>query len=105
MNSAANPAAPGSYVALWATGVHLNPFPAIPDGQVAATAQDFVCCSAYSLGHPLAVSYGGAAPALVAGIVQINVQLPMGAANQVPLAIVSGSATTLATAFLTVPRP
>jgi uncharacterized protein (TIGR03437 family) len=105
VNSAANPAAPGSTVALWATGVRLNPYPTIPDGQVAAAAQDFFCCSVYALGHPLAVPYGGAAPGLVAGVVQINVTLPAGVANEVTLSIVSGGATGAAGVFVTPAAP
>jgi uncharacterized protein (TIGR03437 family) len=101
VNSAANPAAPGSVVALWGTGVRLNPFPTIPDGQIATAAQDFFCCSVYALGHPLLVPYAGAAPGLVAGAVQINVQLPAGIANEVILSIVSGGATGAATVFVT----
>ena len=101
VNSASNPAAPGSYVALWTTGARLSPYPPVADGQIAVAAQDFFCCSVYALGHPLLVTYGGAAPGLVAGIVQINVQLPAGVANEVELTIVSGGATGAATVFVT----
>jgi uncharacterized protein (TIGR03437 family) len=103
VNSAANPAAPGSYVALWATGLYLVPVPAIPDGQVADSARNLLCCSVYALGHPLAVPYSGAAPGLVAGIVQINVQLPMEVVNEVDLSVVSGGATGVATVYVTGP--
>lgn len=90
LNSAQNPAAPGSIVAFWATGVHLDPYPPIPDGTVPATAQDLYCCSVYALGHPVQVLYEGTAPGVVAGVVQINVQLPADVANQVFLSVVSG---------------
>ncbi len=103
VNSASNPAAAGSYVALWATGVHIAPYPPVPDGQIATAAQDFVCCSVYALGHPLLVTYGGAAPGLVAGVVQINVQLPTGVANEVELTVISGGAAGIATVFVTGP--
>jgi uncharacterized protein (TIGR03437 family) len=105
VNSASNPAAPGSTVALWATGVRLNPYPTIPDGQIATAAQDFFCCSVYALGHPLTVPYAGGAPGLVAGAVQINVTLPAGIANSVTLSIVSGGATGTAEVFVTPAMP
>jgi uncharacterized protein (TIGR03437 family) len=101
VNSAANPAAPGSYVALWATGVHINPFPIILDGQVAPAAHEFFCCTVYDLGHPLAVSYVGTAPGMVAGIVQINVQLPTGITNGLTLTLVSGTWSTQAFVYIT----
>jgi uncharacterized protein (TIGR03437 family) len=104
VNSSANPAAPGSTVALWATGARLTPIPAIPDGQIAVAAEDFFCCTVYALGHPLAVSYGGAAPGMVAGVVQINVTLPMDVANAVTLTVVSGGVTGEVGVFVTGPR-
>jgi uncharacterized protein (TIGR03437 family) len=102
VNSAAHPASPGSTVAMWATGVHLS-LPA-PNGQIAQAAQNFLCCTAYALGHPLSVPYAGAAPGLVAGVVQINVQLPPGIANEAVLTIVSGGAAGAATVFVTPPQ-
>jgi hypothetical protein len=58
-----------------------------------------------SLDHPLAVSYGGAAPGLVAGIVRIHVQLPVSVANQRTWSIISGGARAAAMVFVTAPQP
>jgi uncharacterized protein (TIGR03437 family) len=101
VNSAVNPAAPGSVVALWATGLYLVPIPALPDGQVADSARNLLCCSVSALGHPLAVPYSGAAPGLVAGVVQINVQLPTGVSNELLLTLVSDSGSTQALVYVT----
>jgi uncharacterized protein (TIGR03437 family) len=101
VNSASNPAAPGSIVALWATGLYLVPVPAFPDGQVPDSARNVFCCSVYAQGHPLAVQYSGAAPGLVAGVVQINVQLPTGVTNELMLTLVSDSGSTQALVYVT----
>jgi uncharacterized protein (TIGR03437 family) len=84
LNSAANPAKAGSIVSIWATGTG-SIYPRPRDGQVSTTAQDYHCCQVgitpdYSLG-PVAppgpvVFYAGAAPGMVAGVVQINFQIP-----------------------------
>jgi uncharacterized protein (TIGR03437 family) len=75
INSASNPAKLGSVVAVWATGTGpVYPTPA--DGQVATTAQDYHCCQLYILDKPAEVLYAGAAPGIVAGVVQINFRVP-----------------------------
>jgi len=79
LNSAANPAKAGSIVSIWVTGTgSINPRP--PDGQISTTAQDYECCqvdiSTPSSIGPAVVLYAGAAPGMVAGVVQINFQIP-----------------------------
>jgi uncharacterized protein (TIGR03437 family) len=75
LNSQAHPAKPGWVVSMWATGVgRTDPQPL--DGQVATGAVNYHCCSLYLFDQPLEVLYGGAAPGLVAGVVQINFQVP-----------------------------
>jgi uncharacterized protein (TIGR03437 family) len=84
LNSAANPAKAGSIVSIWATGTG-SIYPRPRDGQISNTAQDYYCCQVgispdYSLG-PISppgpvVLYAGAAPGMVAGVVQINFQIP-----------------------------
>ena len=84
LNSAANPAKAGSIVSIWSTGTG-SIYPRPPDGQIATAAQDYECCQVnispdYSLGPepppgPV-VLYAGAAPGMVAGVVQINFQIP-----------------------------
>ena len=79
-NSAANPAARGSIVSIYLTGA--GPFTApLADGSLAPYTnppQVKLPISVTIGGEPAAVSYQGAAPALVAGIVQVNAQIPSG---------------------------
>jgi uncharacterized protein (TIGR03437 family) len=76
VNSPDHPAPPGSVVAVWVTGVGTTPFGAWQDGRLATGALDFGCCQIYVQGHPADVVYGGAAPGIVAGVAQVNFQLP-----------------------------
>ncbi len=84
LNSQANPAPDGSYVSIWTTGTGFFPG---SDGQMAAAADQFctsgllLCGILESSGIPSAsptpvtVSYSGAAPGDVNGVVQINFQV------------------------------
>lgn len=75
INSEANPARPGSVVSAWATGVGaLSPLPA--DGEVPAAAQHYYCCEAIVDSRRAELLYSGAAPGVVAGVVQVNFRLP-----------------------------
>jgi uncharacterized protein (TIGR03437 family) len=76
INSVSNPARRGSIVSIWATGVGIvYPMPA--DGEVVSAAQNYECCFVLVNNHEYAdVLYGGAAPGMVAGVVQINFRLP-----------------------------
>ncbi len=71
VNSAANPAKAGSIVSIWATGAG-SVYPRPLDGQISTAAQDYGCCQV----DTAVVFYAGAAPGMVAGIVQINFQIP-----------------------------
>ena len=86
LNSQSNPAKFGSIVTFYATGWQSN-FSPLADGQVPTAAQDF-CLGACRAGAstmplpfsnqifvPATVLYGGAAPELVVGVTQFNVQL------------------------------
>jgi uncharacterized protein (TIGR03437 family) len=82
VNSQANPAAAGSYVSVWATGTGYFPG---SDGQIATGANQF--CSASGNCEILNIaagsgsvniSYIGAAPDLVNGVVQVNFQICAG---------------------------
>jgi uncharacterized protein (TIGR03437 family) len=92
LNSAANPAKAGSIVSIWTTGTG-SIYPRPLDGQISTAAQDYECCQVgMSLvvydpltGNPTSgfateavVLYAGAAPGMVAGVVQINFQIPAG---------------------------
>jgi uncharacterized protein (TIGR03437 family) len=76
INSAEHPAPPGSVVAVWATGIGAPPFGAWQDGRIAAGAADFGCCQVWVQGRAAGVLYGGAAPGIVAGVVQVNFAVP-----------------------------
>lgn len=88
VNSGANPAAPGSAVSMWVTGIDLGNTN-LADGQIAIGA-------AYLAGpqwqvtvgtKPVQILYGGSAPELVNGIVQINFEVPPGGLGDVTLTI------------------
>lgn len=76
LNSYSNPAPAGSTVMIYGTGFGtLVPQPA--DGQTATVAAPTVLPVTATVGGVAAnVTYAGAAPFLVAGVVQINVQIP-----------------------------
>ena len=76
INSPEHPAQPGSIVAIWATGIGSIPFGSgWQDGQIAPRATDFGCCQIFAQ-TPANVLYGGAAPGIVAGVAQVNFQVP-----------------------------
>ena len=76
INSPEHPAQPGSIVSIWVTGTGATAFSGGQDGRIATGALDFGCCQVSAQGRPAAVVYGGAAPGIVAGVVQVNFQLP-----------------------------
>ncbi len=92
INSPDRPAQPGSVVAIWATGIGTTPFGAWQDGRLATGAVDFGCCQVHVQGYPAEVVYGGAAPGIVAGVAQVNFQLPAQLLDYGPTVEVSLSA-------------
>ena len=80
INSQANPAKGGSTFSFYATGWQSS-FGSLADGQLATGAQDAGLgnCQVSPVGNVYApaakVTYGGAAPGIVAGVSQINVQI------------------------------
>ena len=76
VNSADHPAPPGSVVAIWVTGIGATRSGYWQDGYLASGALDFGCCQIYVDYYPADVVYGGAAPGVVAGVAQVNFQLP-----------------------------
>jgi len=78
LNSASNPAAAGSYLSIWATGIGASAIGT--DGAIATTAFDFQCCTIHDVAanQDIAPSYAGAAPGLPFGIVQVNFQATVG---------------------------
>jgi len=81
LNGPSNPAAPGSYVTLWGTGFPPLTSPCAtgglnPDGPVNLAAGYSV-----NMVGGGTVQYAGGAPTLACGVVQINMQVPAGAAS------------------------
>jgi uncharacterized protein (TIGR03437 family) len=77
VNSEANPAAGGSVVSVFGTGFGEYAGPAPPNGSVVTTTlalQQIV--QVLSEVGPVDVLYAGAAPTLVAGVAQVNFQVP-----------------------------
>jgi uncharacterized protein (TIGR03437 family) len=79
-NSPSDPAKPGSYISIYATG-----FGSVSgltmDGAVAATANNYcpacqITFITYSYDVPETVQYFGLSPGLIDGLTQINVQIP-----------------------------
>jgi uncharacterized protein (TIGR03437 family) len=89
VNSPANPAAAGSVVVFYATGGGQTN-PAGVDGSLAAVPLPSPVgkVSVTIGGANAAIQYAGAAPGLVAGLLQINVQVPAGLPSSAPAALV-----------------
>lgn len=98
-NTAQQPAAPGSIVVLYGTGLGplLQP---LPDGQPAAAASLALAFQSGQLtatveGQPATILYAGSAPGLIAGVDQINLQLPPTLpAGEVRVQLTAGSRST-----------
>jgi uncharacterized protein (TIGR03437 family) len=94
-NSAANPAARGDYVTIYATGEGATSPPVI-DGRVSGVPLQtpVLACSASIGGQPAPIQYCGAAPGEAAGVLQINAQVPQSVVpgGSVPVTITIGNA-------------
>jgi uncharacterized protein (TIGR03437 family) len=96
INSPDNPATRGSIVVLYGTGFGvLDPQPA--DGQIVDSAAATRLGVTASIACTAAeVTYAGAAPGLVAGVVQVNLRIPDGVAPNLatPVSLTIGQVTT-----------
>jgi uncharacterized protein (TIGR03437 family) len=96
INSAANPAAAGSVVVLWATGEGLTDPPGV-DGRpaVGVYPKPLAAVSVDIGGLPATVQYAGAAPGYVSGVLQINAQMSANvqAGSAVPVHVTIGGVT------------
>ncbi len=92
-NTPGSPAPRGSVIVLYATGEGLTS-PQVADGTVNASVfpKPLLPVSVRIAGRPATVEYAGAAPALVAGVMQINVRVPLDIRSglKVPLLLVIG---------------
>lgn len=87
VNSSANPAHPGTIVALFGTGGGLFQS-SLGDGTTAGVTNLMLPVTAQVAGANAQVVYAGSAPGLVAGCFQINVTLPPGTvAGNVPVVV------------------
>lgn len=105
VNSPSNPASRGSIVALFATGAGaMNPTPV--DGQITGDNPPLTSLPvSVNIGGAAAqVLYAGAAPGLVAGVVQVNCVVPAGVAPgpSVPVGLIVGTETSTAGATISV---
>jgi len=106
VNSAAHPAARGSDIAIYATGTGvLNR--AVADGSIIPTTNLPLSQAAVSVtigGQVASVTYQGAAPGLVAGVMQINAQIPAGITSgaAVPVVVSAGGVAGLNTVTVAV---
>jgi len=82
VNSASNPAARGSTVMIYATGAGQTDPPGI-DGMLAGDVlpKPVLPVSVTIAGQVAELSYAGAAPGLVAGVMQLNVRIPDGVSS------------------------
>jgi uncharacterized protein (TIGR03437 family) len=88
VNSPGNPAKAGTSMSIWATGT--VPYSATPvDGVIPSAAEEYQRTSVLAGTTPLYVDYSGAAPGIVAGVVQINFRLPANFTGE-NIAIMSG---------------
>jgi uncharacterized protein (TIGR03437 family) len=95
VNSSINPAAAGSVAVLYATGLGQTN----PSGQDGVVVSAILPVPAASIsvmigGAPAQVLYAGAAPGMVSGIFQINVQIPANApsGSNIPVLVQAGNA-------------
>jgi uncharacterized protein (TIGR03437 family) len=99
VNSPSNPAAKGSVIAIFATGAGQTNPPGV-DGQITGTvlATPVLPVSVQIGGLDAKVQYAGAAPGLIAGVVQVNALVPLGTPSgpAVPITLTIGQSSSQA---------
>jgi uncharacterized protein (TIGR03437 family) len=96
LNTAANPVKIGGYISLYATGEGQTA-PAGVDGKLGSTpTRPVLPVSVLVGGRPATLQYAGGAPGQVAGLMQVNVQIPNGVqpGGYVPIVLQVGDAST-----------
>jgi uncharacterized protein (TIGR03437 family) len=101
-NSAANPAAPGSIIVVYATGGGQTNPPDATGGTALGAARVTASVSATIGGQPAQVLYAGRAPGEVAGMMQVNLQVPDSVTGNVPVVLKVGDAGSQTTATVAV---
>ncbi len=104
INSAGNAAPRGELIALYATGAGFTS-PQPPDGRLAARTSMVLAPVTVTIGGRNAeVLYAGAAPGLVAGVVQVNARIPADVVPgaQVPVTLGIGAAVSSQQVFIAV---
>src|ERR1700733_11623198 len=104
VNSAANPAALGDWVSIYATGAGITT-PASVDGFVSSAPLPLPAAqvSVTMGGLPCQLNFIGSAPSLVSGVLQINAQVPSGLSPAaVPIQVRMGSAISMPVVTLSV---
>jgi uncharacterized protein (TIGR03437 family) len=95
LNDAANPAKPGSFVTIYVTGEgQTNPTGTNGKPGAVPLPLPVLPVSATIAGKPATVQFAGGAPAIVAGVMQVNLQVPSGLGTAaVPVLVKVGDAT------------
>jgi uncharacterized protein (TIGR03437 family) len=105
VNTAANPVKLGAYISLYATGEGQT-VPAGLDGQVSGSTppRPRLVVSATVGGIPATINYAGGVPGQVAGLLQVNVQIPSGvqAGGYVPVVLQVGDQASSAEVWIAV---
>jgi uncharacterized protein (TIGR03437 family) len=102
LNSEENPTAPGSVVMVYATGGGQTTPPDSTGSTEESPAQVAASVSATIGGQPAPVIYAGQAPGEVAGVMQVNLQVPNGVSGSVPVVLTIGGVSSQATATIAV---
>jgi uncharacterized protein (TIGR03437 family) len=102
VNSDANPASQGSVVSVYATGGGQTTPPVSTGSTVEYTAQVAASVSATIGGQPAQVIYAGQAPGEVAGVMQVNLQVPNGVTGDLAVILTVGGVASQTTATVAV---
>jgi uncharacterized protein (TIGR03437 family) len=102
VNSAANPAAAGSVVMVYATGGGLTAGQNSTGRAASAAALLNAPVSATAGGGAAGVLYAGSAPDQANGVIQVNLQLPDGVTGIVPLVLTIGGVSSQATVTIAI---
>ena len=102
VNSPANPAAQGSVIVVYATGGGQTDPPETTGRATAGVAQVTVSVSATIGVQQAQVLFAGQASGEVAGVMQVNLQVPKGVTGDVPVVLTVGDATSQTTATVAI---